>query len=64
VLRLDARAKGQNLPFAYVREQIADYLTEKRWRRDVAAYIDQIVSQAHIEGIDMSCPHPAKVDAA
>jgi peptidyl-prolyl cis-trans isomerase C len=64
VLRLDARARGQVLPFAYVREQIADYLTEKRWRRDVAAYIEQIVSRAHIEGIDMAPPRPAKVEAA
>jgi peptidyl-prolyl cis-trans isomerase C len=64
VLRLDACARGQILPFAYVREQIADYLTEKRWRRDVATYIEQIVSQAHIEGIDMSSPQPTKVEAA
>jgi hypothetical protein len=47
-----------------VREQIADYLTERQWRRDVAAYIDRIVSQAHIEGVDMKCPPPAKVGAA
>jgi peptidyl-prolyl cis-trans isomerase C len=63
VLRLDARASGQTLPFAYVREQIADYLTERQWRRDVAAYIDRIVSLAQIEGVDMSSPHPARAAA-
>jgi peptidyl-prolyl cis-trans isomerase C len=53
VLRLDARARGEILPFEYVCEQIASYLAEKRWRRDVAAYIEQIVERADIEGVDM-----------
>jgi peptidyl-prolyl cis-trans isomerase C len=64
VLRLDARARGQILPFAYVREQISEYLTEKRWRRDVVAYIEQIIRRADIEGIDMSSSHATKVAAA
>ena len=54
VLKLDARASGEILPFEYVREQIAGYLAERQWRRDVAAYIDRLVSQAQIEGVDMS----------
>lgn len=64
VLRLDARARGEALPFAYVRERIADYLTEQQWRRDVAAYIEQLISRAHIEGVDMSSRNSAKVQAA
>jgi len=54
VLKLDARATGETLPFEYVREQIAAYLAEKQWRRDVAVYIDRLVSQAQIEGVDIS----------
>jgi len=54
VLRLDARALGQTLPFEYVKEQISAYLAEQRWSLDVAAYIERLVSQAQIEGIDIS----------
>ena len=54
VLKVDARAQGQLLPFDYVRERVADYLAEKQWRRDVAAYIERLVDQAQIEGIEMS----------
>ncbi len=54
VLKLDARAAGETLHFEYMREQIADYLAEQQWRRDVAAYIERLVSQAQIEGVDMS----------
>ena len=54
ILKLDARAKGETLPFAYVRGQIESYLAERRWRRDVAAFIERLVGQAEIEGVDMS----------
>lgn len=64
VLRLDARAKGQILPFEYVSEQIAGYLAEQQWRHDVAAYIKQLVSRAEIEGVEMTPPNVAKVQAA
>ena len=64
VLKLDARADGEILPFEYVREQIRSYLAEQQWRRDVAAYIERLVDQAHIEGVDMSPANVAKVQAA
>ncbi len=54
VLKLDARARGETLPFDYVRDRIAAYLTERAWRRGVARYIDGLVAQAEIEGLDMS----------
>jgi peptidyl-prolyl cis-trans isomerase C len=57
ILKLDARADGETLPFEYVREQIECYLAEQQWRRDVAAYIERLVSQAQIEGVEMT---PAK----
>lgn len=54
ILKLDARAKGETLPFSYVREQIESYLAERQWRRDVAAYIERLVGEAQIEGVDMA----------
>lgn len=54
VLRLDARATGIPLPFEYVQERISCYLAEKAWRRDVAAYIEGLIGQAQVEGIDLS----------
>ena len=57
VLKLDARARGETLPFEYVREQIESYLAERQWRRDVAAYIERLVGEAQIEGVEMA---PAK----
>ena len=53
ILRLDARATGETLPFAYVRNRIECYLAEQQWRRDVSAFIGRLVDQAQIEGIDM-----------
>jgi peptidyl-prolyl cis-trans isomerase C len=64
VLKLDARATGEVLPFEYVRERISDYLAEQQWRRDAAAYIKRLVSQAQIEGVDMSPENSAGVRAA
>lgn len=54
VLKLDARAAGETLPFEYVHDQIACYLAEKAWRRDVADYIERLIGHAEIEGIDLS----------
>ena len=59
VLRLDARARGETLPFDYVQERIAAYLTERAWRRDVARYIDGLVAQADIEGLEIARPQEA-----
>jgi peptidyl-prolyl cis-trans isomerase C len=56
VLRLDARARGETLPFEYVRDRIAAYLTERAWRRNVVRYIDGLVAQAEIEGLAMARP--------
>jgi peptidyl-prolyl cis-trans isomerase C len=64
VLKLDARGAGEILPFEYVHEQIESYLAEQQWRRDVAAYIDRLVSQAQIEGVDLSTRSATGVRAA
>ncbi|MGE0719899.1 MAG: peptidylprolyl isomerase, partial [Alphaproteobacteria bacterium] len=39
VLRLDRRIDGRELPFAAVRERIAEYLQEAVWRRGCAQYL-------------------------
>lgn len=64
VIRLDARAKGQTLPFEYVRERIEEYLAEKHWRKGVSAYIEHLVAAAHIEGVDMTPPQDGKTKGA
>jgi peptidyl-prolyl cis-trans isomerase C len=64
VVRLDALARGDVLPFGYVHAAIADYLAERQWRRDVAAYVGRLVQGAQIEGVDMSPAAHRKDDAA
>jgi peptidyl-prolyl cis-trans isomerase C len=54
VLRLDARATGRVLLFEHVRERIAVFLAERAWRKDVALFIDALVADAAIEGVDMA----------
>ncbi len=53
ILKLGARATGQPLPFDYVRERISLFLAEKAWRKDVARFIDGLVANADIEGVEM-----------
>lgn len=54
ILKLDARAVGKPLPYEYVHERIMLFLAEKAWRKDVARFIDGLVANAEIEGIDMT----------
>lgn len=53
VLRLDRRIAGRQLPFEMVREQIADYLAERVWRRAVAQYIRILASRAAVTGVEL-----------
>jgi peptidyl-prolyl cis-trans isomerase C len=53
VVRLDRRIEGRQLPFEAVRERIADYLREHVWRRAVSQYLQLLVGQAEIRGIDL-----------
>lgn len=46
------RADGDSLPYAAVKSRIRDYLNEKVRRKAVAQYIQQLISQAQIEGFD------------
>ena len=54
VVRLDRRVDGRQLPFDVVKEKIADYLHEHVWRRAVSQYLQLLVGQAEILGIELS----------
>jgi peptidyl-prolyl cis-trans isomerase C len=54
VLRLDRRIEGRQLPFEIVRERIEDYLREHVWRRAVSQYLQLLVGQAEIRGIELN----------
>lgn len=53
VLRLDRRIEGRELPFEAVRDRIAAYLREHVWRRAVSQYLQLLVGQAEIRGIEL-----------
>jgi peptidyl-prolyl cis-trans isomerase C len=53
VLRLDRRIEGRQLPFEAVRDRIAGYLREHVWRRAVSQYLQLLVGQAEIRGIEL-----------
>jgi peptidyl-prolyl cis-trans isomerase C len=54
VLRLDRRIEGRQLPFEVVSGKIADYLREHVWRRSVSQYLQLLVGQAEIRGIELN----------
>jgi peptidyl-prolyl cis-trans isomerase C len=54
ILRLDRRIEGRQLPFEAVEQRIADYLREHVWRRAVSQYLQLLVGQAEIRGIELN----------
>ena len=54
VLRLDRRIEGRQLPFEVVGDKIAGYLREHVWRRAVSQYLQLLVGQAEIRGIELN----------
>lgn len=53
VVRIDHRAEGQALPYERVQGQIAEMLRDHAWRQAVRQYIQLLIGQASIEGVDM-----------
>jgi peptidyl-prolyl cis-trans isomerase C len=51
IIRLARKHEGRVLPFAWVHERIAAYLTERTRRTATAQYIARLVSRAEITGI-------------
>jgi peptidyl-prolyl cis-trans isomerase C len=54
VLRLDRRIEGRQLPFEAVRDKIAEYLREHVWRRAISQYLQLLVGEAEIRGIELN----------
>lgn len=54
IIRLDALAEGQILPFDAVREKIAEAMEKAAWARQARHFVDQLVKGAEIEGADFS----------
>jgi peptidyl-prolyl cis-trans isomerase C len=51
IIRLDHRHEGRTLPYEFVADRIADYLSESVRRRAYAQYVARLASAAVIEGI-------------
>jgi peptidyl-prolyl cis-trans isomerase C len=53
LVRLDARATGEVLPFEAVQGQITEMLEKVAWARGARHFVDDLVAQAEISGIDL-----------
>ncbi len=51
VVRLDAAAEGQALPFEAVRPKIADAMEKAAWAREAKTFVSQLVQNASISGV-------------
>lgn len=56
VVEVLSRADGRQLPFEDVRNMIAEYLTERSWRRAVSQYIGLLLTDADITGVNIDSP--------
>lgn len=56
VIRLDAVADGQPLPYAAVRQKISDAMEKTAWARKSREFVNQLISTAEISGADLR-PH-------
>lgn len=54
IIRLDAFAEGQSLPFEAVREKIAQAMEKASWVRQSQHFVNQLVENSEIEGADFS----------
>ncbi|MES1943561.1 PpiC-type peptidyl-prolyl cis-trans isomerase [Salinisphaera sp. PC39] len=53
VVEVLARSGGEPLDYDDVRLMIADYLRERSWRRAVSQYLQVLIADAEISGIDL-----------
>lgn len=53
VLRMNAKATGDILPYDAVKEQISEMLEKAEWANAATSFIEQLVSKAEITGIKM-----------
>lgn len=53
VVKIDARRGGEPLAYEQVRPLIFDYLRERSWRRAVSQYLQRLIAEADIQGVDL-----------
>ncbi len=56
IIRLDAVAEGQRLPYAAVRQKIASAIEKSNWVRASRDFVDRLIAAAEISGADLK-PH-------
>ncbi len=54
LLRLDAKAIGDVLPFEAVKEQITEMVEKANWAKAANGFVETLVSNAEISGIEMA----------
>jgi len=54
VVLVDQRERGRELPFEAVRERVASLLQQTAWRNGVRQYLQVLVGQADIRGLDLA----------
>ena len=57
VIRLDAAAEGDVLPFEVVHGKIAEAMEKAAWARAARAFVDELVASAEIAGADLKVHH-------
>ena len=53
IIRLDAAAQGQVLPFATVRQKIVDAMEKAEWTRQAKKLVQSLVASAEVSGVDL-----------
>lgn len=64
LIRLDARVRGEVLPFSAVLPQLREAQEKTGWVRASRAYIAELTAQSAITGIDLSESHETEVRAS
>lgn len=57
IIKLHNKVPGQLLPFEVMKENIAQYIKVNTWQAEVSKYIESLVQNAEIEGINMLPQH-------
>jgi peptidyl-prolyl cis-trans isomerase C len=61
IVRLDRHIEGRELPFALVRERIAEYLVERAHRTALAQFTSRLAARAAIAGVELPTPTDLRV---
>ncbi len=61
IVRLERQIPGRELPFAAVRERIAEYLVERSRRLAIAQYVARLAASAQLSGVELPKPDEFRV---